>query len=47
MIFIWRNVDMKICARMYLKYLEKLNLEYLFYERKMVDIKEIKDQFNE
>ena len=26
------------------KILEKLNLEYLFYERKMVDIKEIKDQ---
>ena len=26
------------------KILEKLNLEHLFYERKMVDIKEIKDQ---
>ena len=24
--------------------LEKLNLEHLFYERKMVDVKEIKDQ---
>ena len=26
------------------KTLEKLNLEYLFYERKLVDIKGIKDQ---
>ena len=31
------------CSNVF-KILEKLNLEYLFYERIMVDIKEIKDQ---
>ena len=31
------------CSNVF-KILEKLNLEHLFYERKMVDIKEIKDQ---
>ena len=31
------------CSHVF-KILEKLNLEYLFYERKMVDINEIKDQ---
>ena len=31
------------CSNVF-KILEKLNLEYLFYERKVVDIKEIKDQ---
>ena len=31
------------CSNVF-KILEELNLEYLFYERKMVDIKEINDQ---
>ena len=33
----------KWCSNVF-KILEKLNLEHLFYERKMVDIKEIQDQ---
>ena len=44
MIFIWHNLGMKLGYSNIFKTLEKLNLKYLIYERKIVDIKGMKDQ---